>query len=222
MRLIFILVFGLLASQVSAQGPGSNKASELIREVMTMDNSDGELTMNFWIPTNYWEVTAEATPDVTPEIAEQLKMIMKPYIIVLTAHTPISTGLGFDFADETTMRNSIKLVDSEGNKYKPLKNEDVEYDAMNIIGSMKPVFSQMIGEMGRGMHFYIFENVNAEGEPIVNEDDEGSFTIIHSGRSFRYSTPLVALMPPKNCPVDNVQMKGNWKFCPIHGVELPK
>jgi len=32
--------------------------------------------------------------------------------------------------------------------------------------------------------------------------------------------PLACLMPDKYCPVDDLKMKGDWLFCPYHGVKL--
>jgi len=222
MKYLLICLALVFASEMNAQGPQSNKMSDVIREVMIMDNSDGEMSISFWIPESYWALTAEVSPDVSLEVADYIKDIMRPYIITLTANTEIAVESMFEFATEEEILKTIKLVDAEGNKYTPLEYQDIDYEARNVINSMKPVFTQMVGAMGEGLHFFIFENADAQGNPIIDESKEGSFTIIHSGRSFRYSTPLVTLMPPQYCPKDNREMKGNWKFCPFHGVELSK
>lgn len=75
----------------------------------------------------------------------------------------------------------------------------------------------MLGQMGDGMHFYLFKVQDENGNPTIDEYKEGSFTVKHSDKEFNYTLPLVALMPSKICTVDQAEMKGNWKYCPFHG-----
>ena len=82
------------------------------------------------------------------------------------------------------------------------------------------MFSQMLGKMGEGMHFYFFNIKDKDGKNIIDEYKKGKFSVLHSNKEFEYQLPLVTLLPSKKCPIDNAEMKGNWNYCPFHGVEL--
>ncbi|MDO6516792.1 hypothetical protein [Zobellia uliginosa] len=111
----------------------------------------------------------------------------------------------------------IFLTDEDATVHRPLGNVEVCPEASGFLKPMKPMFRQMLGQMGEGMHFFFFKVQDENGKTAIDEYQEGSFTIKHSDKEFSYTLPLVALMPGKKCPVDHAEMKGNWKYCPFHG-----
>jgi hypothetical protein len=79
----------------------------------------------------------------------------------------------------------------------------------------------MLGALGRNMNFFVFPGVRANGRPIADAKQEGSFKVVLGEQEFRWRLPLSSLLPPKICPKCHETDKGAWKFCPWCGTALP-
>jgi hypothetical protein len=82
--------------------------------------------------------------------------------------------------------------------------------------------AQMLGQFGEGMRIYLFKAKKINGQPVINIMTKNNFTLSWNSASLTWKLPLSSVLPPKFCSVDNEQMKGNWNYCPIHGVKLDK
>jgi hypothetical protein len=127
---------------------------------------------------------------------------------------------GVTYESESSIRNSIRLIDNQRNNYRPLSTETVNADMKNFLSMMKPVFVNMLGPLGQNMHFFLFPPKNEAGQDIADAKKEGTFSVKLNQREFKWRLPLGSLLAPKICPVDGERLSGAWKFCPWHGVEL--
>lgn len=178
------------------------------------------MALAFWIPTSYWKLATEGNAQIPEETVAQIVSAFDDYILVCGLDVEIHTNGTASFTDEALLRKSISLEDGEGKVYLPLEGGELSSEALGFLEPMKPTFRQMLGQVGEGMHFYFFKVQDENGKTIIDEYQEGTFTVKHSDREFTYRLPLVSLMPAKICPVDQAEMKGNWKYCPFHGVPL--
>lgn len=118
------------------------------------------------------------------------------------------------------MRNNIRVIDRKGKKHYALAEADLSSELALMLINIQPMFAKMFGQMGNGMHFYAFEVKDKKGNNLIDETKEGEFIVAHSNTIFKWRLPLVSLLKSKVCSEDNEEMKGNWKFCPFHGVKL--
>ena len=220
MRFLFLFIVLLFGEISFAQETSKVKLTDYIREIQIWEKEENHMTLSFWIPKSYWKIALEENPQVPKETVDQLISTFENYIFVCGLDLEINLDATMSFTDEATLRNSMSIEDSDGNIYLPLTNEQISVDAQQMAEAMKPMFAKMLGQMGEGMHFYFFEVKDEQNNDIIDEYQEGNFTIKHSNREFAYSLPLVTLMPAKKCPVDNAEMKGNWIYCPFHGKSL--
>jgi hypothetical protein len=218
---IFALTFTIYATAYS-QSSKKVDLTEYIREIQIWDKQGNNMSLAFWIPLSYWRIALEDSPQVKPEQITQIEKAFEDYILVCALDLDINIGGTMTFTKEQDLRKSISILDSLGNIHIPLTNEQLSPVALFFSESIRPMFAKMLGQMGQGMNFYFFKIKDQYGANIFNEYQKGRFTIRHSNREFKYLLPLVTLMPPKKCPIDSVKMKGNWIFCPIHGVKLQK
>jgi hypothetical protein len=194
--------------------------TEFIKEVQKWDKNENEMSMTFWIPNAYWHIALANNPKIDEELVAHIESMFENYIFVCIADIEITSYGTMNYSDEKVLRKSLSLVDSLGNKYLPLADKELDPEMVGIIDGIRPMFAQMFGQMGEGMNFYLFEAKDKNGKNIIDENEVNTFTIKHSNKSFEYNLPIVSLMAPKACPVDNEEMKGNWNYCPIHGVKL--
>lgn len=218
--IIFSIVLLILISRTYGQISEKVSLTEYIREVQKWEKHQNNMSLSFWLPTSYWGVALQESPNSSPEVIAQIERAFQDYVVVCALDLDILYGGSMSYTSEKELRKSLSIIDGDGKKYYPLNNKDLLPETSTFISAMKPMFEGMLGKMGSGMHFYFFKIKDKKGENIIDEYKEGHFIIKHSSREFEYKLPLTTLLPPKKCSIDNEKMKGNWNYCPIHGVKL--
>lgn len=192
----------------------------LIQETQKLEQLPDEMTLIWWIPEDFWRVSFEQNPNITEAQIEEFLRVIRAYVVVVVVNGNIGSMGGVTYTPESTIRNSIVLIDSQMNRYRPLHFEAVDADMKNFLLMMKPVLANMLGPMGQNMHFYLFPPKNKAGQRIADAKKEGTFAVRFDKKEFRWRLPLGSLMAPKICPIDGEKLSGAWKYCPWHGVEL--
>ena len=192
----------------------------LVQETQKMSDTSGEMTLIWWIPEEFWRASFEQDPNMTAAQTEEFVKILRPYMLIVAVDGNIGSFGGVTYKSETTIRDSIQVIDSQGTRYRPLNNENIDADTKNFLSMMKPVFVNMLGPIGQNMHFFLFPARNTMGQNIAVAKSEGAFSVKLDKRVFKWRLPLGSLLPTKICPVDGEKLSGAWKFCPWHGAEL--
>lgn len=213
-----ILIFGSMSSSF-AQDRIAN-ANALIQETQKMILNPDEMTMVWWIPEEFWQVSFAQNPNIEKAEAELYMDYLRPYTLIVVAHGKIGSFGWIVYKAETFIRNNIRMIDSQGIRYPPVDDEKIKYGAKYFLSMMKPVFEKMLGSMGPNMHFFLFPSKDKSGQSIAAAKNNGFFSVKLDEREYKWRLPLGALVPPKTCPVDGEELSGGWKFCPWHGVEL--
>ncbi len=220
MKNILLLLFTSIILSSFAQEEHKVDLTELLKDIQQFESNDGNMEMTFWIPRCYWRIALEGRDEIAPETLGLIEDAFKDYELVCVLYVESNLDGTFDFTSEPKMRKDLIIKDSDGKKYKPLDTDELSEQVIYFDAMIKPMFSQMFGQMGEGMHFYYFEIKNKNDDNLINEFEASEFFVYHSNKEFKFSLPLPSLLPPKNCPIDNEEMKGNWKYCPIHGEAL--
>jgi hypothetical protein len=220
MRLLFISMALLSSVAAFSQENYQINLTEYVREIQNWEKHKNNMSLTFWIPTSYWEVALKDSPDISQEIINLITSAFKDYVFVCALDLNIDNDGIMSFTDEQELRSTISVEDSLGNVSFPLEKSQISADASTYSELFEPMFAQYLGQLGAGIHTYFFEMKDEQGENIIDEYKAGEFTINHSNKKFHFQLPLVTLLPPKICPIDSVEMKGNWNYCPFHGVKL--
>jgi hypothetical protein len=218
-----VIIFNLLfLSCISVFGQVNSDVNlfEYIKEIQKWDKTGDKMALTFWIPNSYWSIALSSNNQVPPETIKQIENAFENYVFICALDVLINSDGTMTCTDESELSNTISLVDNNGKIYLPLSDNQISPMTKTLSSGIKPMFVQMLGQMGKGMYFYFFEVNNTNHKNLINEFEKGGFTIKHSNKEFKYILPLVTLLPPKFCPIDNEQMKGNWNYCPIHGVKI--
>ncbi len=183
---------------------------------MSLDSSNQTVIM--WMPTEFPQIGA-AKQGATAEMLGQIEQVLRPYLILFVA-----SGTSGPFGAITPLpvaeiREMIQLVDSDGTRYRPINDEDMNADAKKFARSLGPALSANFPE-GQEGNVIVFPGTTEKGELIADSTKEGSFSIRLAENEFTWRLPLGALVPSKLCPIDGEELSGSWKFCPWHGSRL--
>lgn len=212
----FSLMFGCyLYSQ-------NTRADKLIAETQYVRQIENNMKLLWWIPTEYWEVALENNKSsATEEQIKYLKELLDDYIIMVAGDYSLTTQNGeMSFNVNSNIKEKMFLYEPQGGKLKALKNDEIDGRVVVIVNeTLKPLFAQMLGKMGGGAEFFIYNN-KKDGTRIIDPTKTGSFHVELGKENFLWKLPLISLMKEKTCPVDQETMEGNWIYCPIHGQKL--
>lgn len=194
----------------------------LIRETQQSANEAGYAGLVWWIPTEYWEISAERA-GFREDKAKSRYAALRKYTVVAVAVGKIGVG-NINWTSEPDLRENIRLKDSDGNVYFPVQK--LSGDAEGLETVIKPVFANILGPMGQNIQMFFFSATNKMAKPIADPFAPGGFSVILSKvlngkeKTFEWKLPLTSLSPAKYCPVGKERVQANWKYCPWHGVKL--
>jgi hypothetical protein len=220
MRLFICICLLTLPSLSNAQVSDDVNIMDLMRDTQQWNKRDNKMSLTWWIPTEYWRISLKGNHQVPPETVDHIENLFKDYIMIWACDLSINTNGSMIFSKEEDIATSIAILDQNRKEHRPLKETDIDEEALAIAKNMKPIFAQAIGQMGSGLNFFIFKVFDESNKSLINASHPGQFTVVHSNSEFLWKLPLPTLMPAKICPVDKEKMKGNWIYCPIHGGKL--
>jgi hypothetical protein len=219
-KYLFLPVFTLIVITATAQKIKPANTSDFITECMKNNGELPNKQMVIWFPSDFWEIVGDQMK-ASPGYVQQIVSEMQNYMMFAVVDYNVSPS-GVNFKSEEEIRKSIKLYDSSKNVYKPLENKDISPTAVQLLNSLQPVMAQILGQFGEGMRVFLFDAKKINGKPAIDIAKTNSFTLSWAQTSLKWTLPFASVLPPKFCPVDNEQMKGNWKYCPLHGTKLDK
>ena len=221
MRRIFTFLWLLLGASVFGQIQKEDiNLTDFIREIEQWKKENDRIQFVAWLPVDYWEIVGSQTNNVSTQTISQMKTAMKDFVLVYVLDMRINRDGTMEFKSADEIKNDLAFIDSANLKYYPLPEQKISQNALKIGVQLKPFFAQNMGKMGQGLNIFYFQVKDNKGQNLINPRLKNSFSIREGGKQFSWMLPLVSLMPPKFCPVDKEKMKGNWNYCPIHGVKL--
>src|SRR5262249_557938 len=97
--------------------------------------------------------------------------------------------------------------------------------AKRVVSLLGPVLTNMLGDVGSHMSFFIFADKTKDPKGQTRGIDPtkpGVLTARLGGEEFRWRLPLGSLRPPKVCPKCHESFPGNYSFCPFDATPLPE
>jgi hypothetical protein len=222
-----LLHIAALVCWLSAAALGQSSAppvdmSAFIRETQQMDQRQGKMGMFWWVPNEFWEQSALANGQ-SVDVIRTAFAPLSDYTVVVVGVGDLGVG-SIDWMPADDLRGRIKLRDQAGNLYKPLA--EISPKAQEIVGTLQPVFKNILGPMAEGMHFFFFPAKDANGKAIANPRRASEFSLLVSDvmgqplNIYTWRLPVSELLPPRYCPIGKEKVQASWKYCPWHGNKL--
>jgi hypothetical protein len=193
----------------------------LVDELQRGSDELNRMDFVFWMPPLLWRHTLAQSASMTGEDIEDFVKVLKPYTLVAVVAGSIGPFGGVTYVPEETLLTRVWIKDGYGTLYGPLSGNTIDADTEMFLAMMKPMFVNLLGPMGRNMHFFLFPAKTDRGEHIADPMQIGSFSIVLNEVEYRWRLPLSSLVPAKICPVCHEELKGTFGFCPWDGSKLP-
>jgi hypothetical protein len=220
MKYFILTLFSLTLLTATAQKVKPTSSNDFVLECMKYAGESPTKQMVIWFPYDFWQMVGEQMK-ASPELIEHITKEMSNYMMFAVVDYTMSAS-GLSFKTEEEIRGSLKLLDSSKNVYKALEDKDISSTAKELLASLEPVMAQMLGQFGEGMRVFLFDSRKINGRPAIDIAKPNYFTLSWAKVNLKWTLPLASVLPPKSCPVDRETMKGNWNYCPVHGVKLDK
>jgi hypothetical protein len=194
----------------------------LMRETQQTDSSNHHLHLVWWIPAEFWSVSMEKNTAVTEKQKETLLKMFRDYNVIAVVQGEIGPMGGVTYEPEEDVRSQVTLIDTFGDRHRPMKTSDIKPDLQNFLEIMHPMLGNMMGPLGKNFQFMVFPARNNDGQFIMNPRAEGKFIVQLGEAKYRWRLPLSSLLPPKICPKCNEKLSGAFRFCPYDGTSLTR
>jgi len=210
-----------LSSSTARAAPVADSVDQgaLIRDLTLTRNVDGRLTVTMWMPDEFWRIALQSSGRMTDKGIADYIAIMHPYslLAIVDAQRGITA---FHYTDADALVNEATIEDSHGNTYKPLAPDSVAEDVRNLIQTMRPLLTNMMGAMGQHMEFLVFPSMDKDGHLFADPKNDGSLTLHLGDVAMRYRLPIGSILPPTLDPKTGESFPGSYHFNPYTGGKL--
>jgi hypothetical protein len=195
--------------------------TQLVFDCMKISNADGELNMLYWMPEEFWRISAASNPNVSQSQVDVIINVIHPYIIVGVSSAKTGPFAAVTYRTEVEIRDLVRLKDSKGNTYFPFPEDKLDPSVPGLLAFLKPGLVRMAGPAGQNIYFYAFPGSTKDGTRICDPTKEGFCEVDVGTRQFKWRLPLGSLLPKQKCPTCGEMLSGAYKFCPYDGTKLP-
>lgn len=191
---------------------------DLIRDTQRNATVNGNLTMVWWMPQQFWEESMNANPSLPAAARQQVLSVLADYtIIAMMRATPDLTGLGDIQPKEELLKNT--RVEFNGKLVEPVAPELIAPAAQLLLAQLKPAMAGLAGQVGQGLEFVVYP-AKTEGKPLIDAGQTGSLQVTLYEQVFKWRLPLGSLLPVRIDKKTGEEFPGNYLYNPYTGDKL--
>lgn len=196
-------------TQVTASGAGEN-----------------HIALAWWMPIEFWK-SIFAKDTTTSEAAEKSVLdAMSGVSLIAVVEADVSALGAFDYYAKEEIEEGMKLsyFDSDGQKHSLSPVEKIDPDLEVVLGTLKPVLTAAMGNLGNNMHFYVLNDRAESSSRLLDPYEKGKIDIKITTRDdvpmyASIEMPINALFVPRKCP-NGKDAHVSWQYCPWSGTKL--
>jgi len=199
--------------------PAGAGVQELVQETQRTVTADGQVTMVWWMPREFWDESLKASAAAMPDAlrAQILAMVENYNILAVMRGRTGALGLT-DVQPKAEMQQNIS-VEFDGQVVAPLAPDQLDPAAQLLLAQLKPGLAATIGQMGQAMEFLVYPGKVGEGR-LADPAKPGELKVAFYGNTLRFRLPLGSLLPPSIDGKTGEQFPGNYRFNPFTGDRL--
>lgn len=221
-RLLIIVLACLVASMpVYAAKPleiNEINVNEHISEIQKSVSKDSKhIDLVLWMTKEFWLSSSKDTVSATS--LKDLEALFDQHMVVAVLDADIVNLGDVKATDTNKIRESLKIIDVDGKVYSPIEQKKISAEIQVLIGVMRPMFTNMMGNLGSSVEFYVFPARDANkriGNPYAN----GKFVIQMLGNDYNFRLPLNSLLQKKTDVTTGEKFPGSYSFNPYNGKAL--
>jgi len=200
--------------------PERVKVNELTQDLQRSSQAAESLDLVWWIPAEFWDVVLADEKGMDEKTRREFGDLFRSHTIVAAVKGKIGSFGVTDFESESDLRAKLRIHDATGKAHEPIAANKVDRRLTMLIQVMRPMFKNLLGEMGDNLQFYVFPGKGADGKRLANPVGSGSFNITLGDESYSYRLPLGSLLIPRRDPSTGEVFPGSYRFNPYTGTEL--
>ncbi|GAB3358311.1 hypothetical protein [Lysobacter tyrosinilyticus] len=223
LALLLLLTFqhaALAADNATALPPESVKVNELTQDLQRSSQNSESLDLVWWIPAEFWDVVMADEKETGEKTRREFGDLFRSYTIVAAVKGKIGSFGVSDFESESDLRAKLRILDASGKSHEPIAAAKVDRRLTMLIQVMRPMFKNLLGEMGDNMQFYVFPGKGSDGKRLADPLSNGTFRVNLGDESYSYRLPLGSLLVPRRDPSTGEVFPGSYRFNPYTGTEL--
>ncbi len=219
---LLILVFALFSFiKLSSQAKPFElvNSDTFISETQFSSDKINHIEMFWWLPTEFWKIIYSNDPLINQNQIDEIVNIVDDYLILAVIKGKIGMFGGVNYESYNDLKSHIQV------KYKNefLNRVESSFLSMELnamISMFKPILSNMLGNMGENLHFFVFDNPKNNKLLPVDPLSYNDLMFLMDSFSVNVDLPLSSLLLEKICPEDKAKLNGKWIYCPFHGSRL--
>lgn len=210
-----ILVMAMLSVSLLARGADFQR---IVQDTQKLARTPSEITLVWWIPSEFWDVVMRDNPSVTEAARTQFIKSLDNYLVIVVVDADVGPMGGLSPKDRAAIESNTQLL-VDGVAVSPLALDEMSPDALNFVTMMKPVMENALGQLGKGMEFFVYPNP-PRGETRISALKPGRFSYTAFGNKFDWRLPVGSLLPNKVDKKTGEVFPGDYMFNPYTGDAL--
>jgi hypothetical protein len=191
---------------------------QLVQETQKISQESSSMTMVWWIPQEFWDVSLSTNPSVTPESRKQILDALENFQIVALFRGKTGIGGLTDVPSREDMVAHARF-ESNGKVIEPHEPAQVSTGAQTMLAALKPLLSGMLGQLGQGMQLVVYPS-KKDSDRLIDPKKKGSFQYTLFEKTFQWHLPLASLLPKKMDPKTKEEFPGTFDYNPYTGDKL--
>ena len=196
------------------------KLNDLIRETQKQGVRSGRVTLVWWIPVEFWRAALNANGTVPAEKTEEMVASVSDVNVFIVVDAKIGAFAALTYEPQTELEKNLSVIDPEGKPLGLIPEAKQSATTRNLVSMMKPLLSNMMGDLGKNLSFFIYEGKEKNGARRVDPTKDGTLIARLGAEEFKWRLPLGSLLPAKVCPKCSETFPGNYVFCPFDATAL--
>lgn len=210
----------VLASAAGTLPPAQVKVNELTQDLQRSSQDSDSLDLVWWIPAEFWDVVLANEEGMDPKTRREFADLFRDYTVVAAVKGKIGSFGVSTFESEADLRAKLRIRDASGKAHEPIAADKIDRRLSMLIQIMRPMFKNLLGEMGNNLQFYAFTGKGSDGRRLADPVGSGSFNVSLGDDTYAYRLPLGSLLVPRRDPNTGETFPGSYRFNPYTGTEL--
>ena len=232
LKLSFNVTFCLFLFPCASFGLQKKSLLEVTTDSIMVDTQlspsgagDDHVASLWWLPLEFWESTYARDTTTSSKDKASLLAALKGVSLLGVVQADISSLGAFKFYSKDEVQENLKVfITKDGKTQLVGVISDVNPDLEVVLAILKPLLAQAMGNMGQNLHFFVLEDLDKNGDRILDPYSKGEMEIIlkdKGGNKLKGDLylPLNSLFVPRVCP-NGREAHATWVFCPWSGEKL--
>ena len=220
LRRFGIILAALLIATLSIRETKATNITELVQETQRFEEQNDRFVFVWWIPLEYWEISLENDPSLSPEQVEEFIQVLDDYLIFAVADARINTFGTINSISREEIVQNITIKNSQGKIFNTIPETQQSQDLKNFLSFMKPFMTNFLGQFGSSIEFVVFPGKNNSQERLFDPFKEEVLNVNYNQSTYTWRLPLGSLLPPKYDSETGEKFPGNYNYNPFTGTIL--